>query len=68
MFLSFIRKQNETDAFDSFTFTEDATLKIQHLKINIGIPYGFLPLLDLNIFSEYKWKLEFYNNEKLHVP
>ena len=60
MFLSFIRKQNETDAFDSFTFTEDATLKIQqNLKINIGKPYGYGPLLDLNILSEYKWKLEF---------
>ena len=55
MFLSFIRKQNETDTFDSFTFTEDATLKIQqNLKINIGKPYGYGPLLDLNILSEYK--------------
>ena len=54
MFLSFIRKQNETDAFDSFTFTENATLNIeQHLKLNLCNSVFFLPL-DVNILSGYK--------------
>ena len=57
MFLSFIRKQNEIDAFDSFTFTEDATLNLQHLKINIGNYPCFLSSLDLNKFSGIKLSL-----------